>query len=180
MNWQQALAEIESIEFDVQLNVVSSFDLFLNAARDEPAVIALYEAMQASEEVSDTVLERVSKLSTQEIDTRYGNTNDAALTVYLWLLSLCRKAHATAGALCIVGAPNCFYAWKAARLVLLPSLAPMPAGDMVSGRNSNGVETPLNGSGGWACRPHLLCYGIRPFFTGSVTPLSMAGSAGHV
>lgn len=179
MNWQQAAEEIESVEFDVQLNVVSSFKLFLNAARDEPAVIALYQAMQASEEVSDAVLERVCELSRQEIDTRYANTNDVALTVYLWLLSLCRKTHATVGALCTVSAPNCFYAWKAARSGLLPLLAPMPAGDMMGERSEDRIETPLNGSGGWIYSPCPLSNGTRKILAGPVTLMSVAGSAGH-
>ena len=179
MNWQQAITEIESIDFDVQLNVVSSFSLFLNAARGETAVIVLYQAMQESEEASETVLERICELSGRQIDIRYANTNDTALTVYLWLLSLCRKAHATIGALRIVDAPNCFYAWKAARSVLLPSLAPMPAGDMVSGRNNDSISTPPNGFGSWVYKSHPLLHGTKTFFTGSVTSLSMAGSAGH-
>ena len=143
MNWQQALAEIESVEFDVQLNVVSSFGLFLNAARDEPAVTVLYQAMQASEEVSDTVLERVCELSTQDIDTRYANTNDAALTVYLWLLCQADTTRATAAAFRVIHAPNCHYAWKMSQSVLLQALTPDPTEDIQTGHNSNAGD-------GWA------------------------------
>ena len=177
MNWQQATVEIESVEFDVRLNVVSSFGLFLNAARVEPAVITLYQSMQESEQVSDAVLERICELSREEINIQHENTNDAAFTVYLWLLALCSKARATVGALCIAGAPNCFYAWKAARSVLLPSLAPMPAGDMAEGRNGNSKDPPPNGSGGWILRSCPLSDGTRNFFTGPVAPSSAAGSA---
>ena len=179
MNWQQEATEIESIEFDVQLNVVSSFKLFLNAARKEPSVIALYQALQASEEVADAVLDRVCELSRRQIDTRYANTNDTALTVYLWLLSVCRPTHATIGSLCVVGAANCHYAWKVARSVLLPSLAPQSSGDITADWNGQGTEAPSNGYGGWIFKPCPLSNGTRKILTGSAFSVSDAGSPGH-
>ena len=137
MNWQQALTEIESVEFDVQLNVVSSFDLFIDAAQDEPAVTTLYQAMQTSEEVSEAVLDRVCALSRQEIDVQYANTNDAALTVYMWLLCQADTGHATAAAFRAVRAPNCHYAWKMSQSVLLQALTPVPTEDSPTGHNSD-------------------------------------------
>lgn len=179
MNWQQEATEIESIEFDVQLNVVSSFKLFLNAARKEPSVIALYRAMQTSEEVSEKVLGRVCDLSRQEIDTRYANTNDTALAVYLWLLSVCRPTHATIGALCVVDAANCHYAWKVARSILLPSLDPVLSGDMMAGWTDHGAEVLSNGSGGWIFKPCPLSNGTRKILSGSAFSVSDAGNPGH-
>ena len=140
MNWQQAIQEIESVNFDVQLNVVSSFRLFLNAARDEPAVITLYEAMQESEEVRKTVLERLRELSMRQIDIQYGNTNDTALTVYLWLLGQADANRAIAAVLHVIRAPNCHYAWKMSQSVLMQMLTPVPTVDIHTGRNSNAED----------------------------------------
>ena len=120
-NYLVALNEIESLEFDVRLNVVSSYRLFLTAAQQEPAVKALYQAMQSSEEVTGEVFGRVCQLSTMEIDTRYGNSKDAALTVLLWLLWLTEKAYAEVAAHYVAGAGNCWYAWRMARTILFPA-----------------------------------------------------------
>ena len=179
MNWERALDEIESIAFDVRLNMVSSLRLFLNAAREEPSVIVLYQAVQTSEDVSGTVLRRVCELSRQEIDIQYANTNDTALTVYLWLLSLCRTTHATIGSLCVVGAANCHYAWKMARSILLPSLVPASSRDIVADWNAHGVEAPSNGYGGWIFSPCPLSNGTRKVLAGSAFSVSDAGSPGH-
>jgi hypothetical protein len=121
MNWRKALNEIESLEFDVRLNVVSSYRLFLTAAQQEPAVKALYQAMQSSEEVTEEVLGRVCEVSTMEIDTRYGNSQDAALTVLLWLLWLTEKDYAEVAAHYVAGAGNCWYAWRMAQPILFPA-----------------------------------------------------------
>lgn len=120
MNWKNALAEIESLEFDVRINVVSSFRLFLNAARKEPAVIALYQELQQSGEVAEEILGRVCELSQLSIDARYGHPADTALTILLWMLSLRQRTYAEIAANYIESVENCWYAQKMAKEVLAP------------------------------------------------------------
>ena len=118
MKWKDALKEIESAEFDVRLNVVSSYRLFLKAARQEPAVVALYQAMQESEEVSGKVLGRICEFSTGDIDPQYANPRDTVLTVLLWLMSLTNRTYAEVAAQYVSGSRNCWYALKMAKAVL--------------------------------------------------------------
>ena len=178
MDWREALDEIESVEFDVWLNVVSSFSLYMKGVRKQPAVTALYRAMQESEEALETVLDRVCQLSRREIDTRYANMNDTPLSVYLWLLSLCRRTYATVGALCVAGAPNCHYAWKVTRTILLPALAPVPGGDIAPERKGDAEEMPENGCGGWAFIPCPLSNSAGKVLAGDAMMTNAAGGPG--
>ena len=118
MTWKESLAEIETVEFDVRLNVVSSLRLFLGAARKEPAVLALHKELQQSGDASEEILGRIYDLSRSPSDPAYCNPADTALTVLLWLLSLSQKAFAEVAASFVVAVDNCWYAKKVARLIL--------------------------------------------------------------
>ena len=120
MNWKDALNEIESVEFDIRINVVSSFRLFLNAARQEPAVIGLYQELQQSGEVAEEILGRVCELSQLSIDARYGHPADTTLAILLWMLSLRQRTYAEIAANYVESAKNCWYAWKMAKEVIAP------------------------------------------------------------
>ncbi len=178
MEWSDAIDEIESIDFDVRLNVVSSFSLFMRSVREEPAVAAMSQAMQSSEKALETVLEHVCELSRREIDTQYENPGDTALAVCLWLLSLVRPSYANIGALCVVGAPNCFYAWKVARLVLLPPSASASAGDMMTGQNGATEPAVASGTGGWVFNPCPLASGAGKVLAEPAMPTMAAGGRG--
>ena len=178
MNWKEALNEIESLEFDVQLSVVSSFSLFMKAARKEPAVASLYQAMQSATNVSDKVLRRVGELSSLEIDTRYENPMDTALAVSLWILSLVQPAQAKDAALKVTSAPNCHYAWKVARSVLMRASLQVSSGDMMTGQSGNEGGVNLNGSGGWVFRSVPASNDAGEVFVEHFESMATAGSSG--
>ena len=148
MNWQEALAEIKSHDFDANLNVVSSISLFMNAARREPPVVVLYQAMQGSGVVSEEVLGHVYDLSAQDVDLNYENPGDTALAILLWLLSLGQVTYARIAAGRVSGAANCYYAWKVAQSILFPSSAPVTGGDMSMGQSDNMKRQISSGVGG--------------------------------
>lgn len=118
MNWEQALSEIESLEFDVRLNVASSLPLFLKAARQEPAVIGLYHELVQNVEVRYTIFRRLSDLSNSSVDPKYENPKDTALAVLLCLLELTSPKFAQIAARFVTNANNCWYAKKVSSEVL--------------------------------------------------------------
>ena len=63
MNWQEALNEIQSVEFDVNLNVVSSTDAFFEAVAREPAVLEAYDQMRNSGDLREEALGRLCDLN---------------------------------------------------------------------------------------------------------------------
>ena len=133
MNLNEALSIIESHEFAANLNVVGGTRPFFAAASREPAVIALRESIASSGFAMEEVLGHVSDLGTLEIDRRYENPNDTALAVLLWSLYF---ADANPGWACTAAemvdrAPQCWYAKKLARRILLPP--PVASGDSWSG-----------------------------------------------
>ena len=85
MNWQEALTQIESLEFDANLSVVSSTKAFFRNVAQDPVVLDLYWQIQESGELKESILDRTYDLSAQEIDMRHGNPNDKPLAVLLWL-----------------------------------------------------------------------------------------------
>ena len=118
MNWEQALSEIESLEFDVRLNVVSSLSLFLKVARQEPAVIELYHELERNIEVSYVVFRHLRDLSNSPVDSQYENPRDTALAVLLWLLELTYPKFAHIAAWLVTNSANCWYAKKVSSEVL--------------------------------------------------------------
>ena len=148
MDWRNAINEIESLEVDVRLNVVSSFSRFLKAARREPAVLALHQKMQESGEVSEEVLGRIYELSTEETDPLYENPRDTSLAILLWLLFLKQMTHAKIAAHRVAGTPNCHYARKVVALILAPIPAPLTSGGMRIDQTENKINEVLSGSDG--------------------------------
>lgn len=124
MNWQEALAEIESAEFDAQVNVVSNLRGFLRAAARESAVTELCRYLSASGEAREETLGHIYDLSSSEIDARYENPNDTALAVLLWLIYYAvSQQFANSAAHYVLRAPNCWYARKLANTILIPHTA---------------------------------------------------------
>ena len=71
MNWQEALEEIQSVEFDVNLNVVSGTNAFFQAVAQEPAVLEACRELRQSGEVREDALGRIHQLVKQETDPRF-------------------------------------------------------------------------------------------------------------
>ena len=120
MNWQEALEEIQSVEFDVNLNVVSSTNTFFRAVSREPAVLEAYRQMRESGELREEVLGHIYDLATQEIDPRYANPHDTPLAVFLWLTYFGAPDFALMAAGMVDRAPQCWYARKLTSQILCP------------------------------------------------------------
>ena len=120
MNWQEALREIQSVEFDVNLNVVSGTNSFFRAVAREPAVIEAYQEMQKSGELREEVLGHIYDLAAQEVDPQYANPNDTPLAVLLWLTYFAAGDLAHIAADRVNHAPQCWYANKLAKRILNP------------------------------------------------------------
>ena len=123
MNWQEALAQIESSEFDVNVNVVSGMKSFLRAVNSESAVREARHLMLESGETREEVLGRIRDLAVAEIDLKYENPHDTPLAVLLWLTYYSAPEFANVAAHHAASAPNCWYANKLAHSIILPPTA---------------------------------------------------------
>ncbi len=121
MNWQEALTQIESLEFDANLSVVSSTKAFFRNVAQDPVVLDLYWQIQESGELKESILDRTYDLSAQEIDMRHGNPNDKPLAVLLWLSYYAAPELGRLAATYTARAPKCWYAWKLAHQILDPA-----------------------------------------------------------
>lgn len=120
MKWQDAMAYIESLEFDAHLNVVSSSRHFFRAVARDNVVLEIYRQLQESGELREEVLGRISDLARQEIDLNYENPNDTALATYLWLTCYTSPEYVDLASYYTACAPNCWYARKLAHRILAP------------------------------------------------------------
>ncbi len=120
MNWEEALEEIQSVEFDVNLNVVSSTNAFFRAVAKEPTVLEALQQMREAGELREDVLGRIHDLAELEADPRYENPNDTALAVLLWLTYFAAGDFVPMAAAMVDRAPNCWYASKLAHRILSP------------------------------------------------------------
>ena len=118
MNWQEALAEIESAEFDINVNVVSGLKAFFRAVDKEPSVKEARRFMMESGECREEVLGRICDLATTEIDFRYENPHDTPLATLLWITYYEVPQFANLAAHYIAAAPNCWYASKLAKNIM--------------------------------------------------------------
>jgi hypothetical protein len=106
---------------------VSGYRAFFKAVSKEPSVRTLLKAMQTSGEAVEHVLGRIHDLSLLEIDRRYENPNDTALAILLWVTSFTSSDYAQLAADLVNRAPQCWYARKLARRILVPP--PVSSGD---------------------------------------------------
>ena len=120
MDWQQALKEIESHEFDARLSVVSSMRIFFRAAANEQSVKVLYDSLLQSGETREEVFGRIHELSHLEVDRRYENPRDTSLVILLWMISFAAPGMVELAADLVDRAPQCWYAKKLARRILVP------------------------------------------------------------
>jgi hypothetical protein len=112
------MKKIESNEFSTLLNVTSSFKGFLRAAYEEQATQDLIKELIDAPVNTWLVLQRVTELSRQEIDTNYENPWDTALTIYVWALSLIDLEIAQTAAAFVLNAENCWWATRFANSIL--------------------------------------------------------------
>ena len=139
MNWQKALEEIHSVEFDVNLNVVSGTNVFFRAVSREPAVLEAYRQMRHSGEVREDAFGRIYDLVKQETDPDFENPNDTPLAVLLWLTTFAAPDYAEMAATWVDHAPRCWYAKKLAQRILNPP--PSTTGDYKFGGLAYGSMT---------------------------------------
>ncbi len=135
-DWRKALTRIESLDFDVGLNVLSDFRSITKAAWTDPAVTTLFAAMEASGEVQESILGRIFDLSRLKVDLRYQNPNDTALAILLWLTLFAAPEHAGLAAEVVDLAPQCWWAKKLARRIIVRP--PVASGHSRSGDGSPG------------------------------------------
>ena len=123
MNWQDALAHIESIEFDAKVNVVSSEKAFFREVAQDPVALELCRQVKDSGDLQELTLDRIHDLAGREIDRRYGNPNDTPLAVLLWLTCRAAPEAGPVAAHYIARAPQCWYARKLAQRIMVPPAA---------------------------------------------------------
>ena len=161
MNWQEALKQIQSVELDVNLNVVSSSDAFFEVVARESAVLDAYALMRESGELREEALGKISDLVWTETDPSYENPNDTPLAVLLWLTNFAANDFATIAAGWVDQAPRCWHAKKLAQRILNPP--PSTTGTMSENPNNllqtihvkNRVNTSIGGELVWAHTPRL-------------------------
>ena len=142
MTWEDALDEIHSTEFDVNLNVVSGTDHFFRAVAREPAVLDAFREMTQSGAAREDALGIISDLVHQETDLRFENPFDTPLAVLLWLTAFAADDYAKMAATLVNSAERCWYARKLAKRILNPP--PADTTDYKFGDLSD--ETPMNES----------------------------------
>ena len=177
MNWQEALEQIQSVELDVNLNVVSSTDSFFEAVAREPAVLSAYALMRESGELREEALGKLSDLVWTETDASYENPNDTSLAVLLWLTNFAANDFATIAAGWVDQAPRCWHAKKLAQRILNPppsttgTFPEMPEHWIRPHQIGNKVNTSIGRGLVWAHSPRLE-QGARLTFPaiGSSTP----------
>jgi hypothetical protein len=145
MRLEQALHEIKSHEFAARLNVVSGMRSFFAAANREPAVMSLLNDMSESGEAREEVLGQIQDLSQLEIDRRYENPNDTPLAILLWLTGYAAHDFSRMAADLVDRAPQCWYAKKLARGILMPPKA--ATGHFQIGEDAIGPRFESGGSG---------------------------------
>ena len=122
MNWHEALARIESPDFDANVNAVSGMKAFFRAVDKESSVRGARRNMMESGEIREKALGRICDLAAAEFDSRYENPHDTPLAVLLWLTYYAAPEFADLAAHYTGSAPNCWYANKLAKTILMPSV----------------------------------------------------------
>jgi hypothetical protein len=120
MTWQEALDEIQSVKFDVALNIVSSTDKFFDVVSEEPAVLSACVLMQKSGELREDTLNILRDLVTRESDPMYENPYDTSLAVLLWLTNFAAQDHSQVAASWVDQAARCWHAKRLAQRILNP------------------------------------------------------------
>lgn len=89
----EAMQSIDGFEFAARLSIASDWRTFVRAARKQPEVQLLAKMLEAPE-VQDAIRQRIAAHLAEEVDPAFEHPRDAAIAVYLWLLSFCQPASA--------------------------------------------------------------------------------------
>ncbi len=81
---------IESVRFDVEVNVVSSFSQWRQVVEEHPVWSLLLRELR--EPCNRRWLaSRLKKLATEDIDPQFAHPKDTAMAIYVWALSNCHS-----------------------------------------------------------------------------------------
>ena len=122
-----ALAEImqgiEQYRFSSELNLAAGTKAFRRGLREHDLVRSLAD-LAKNAEARVAVAKRVEELSTRDIDTRYENRFDAALSAYLTVLGDTAQPETVAKAASAAAkAPNCWWTLGISRDLLVHAVA---------------------------------------------------------
>lgn len=121
MTFDEALRDIESLDFAARVNIASDLRTFLRVAGDQESVRTVANEI-VSEEKQQRLLFEALRLSRMQVDFRYENPWDSALAVFLWLLSSKVPPLARVAAEAVVQARQCWWALRMAHGILRESL----------------------------------------------------------
>ena len=121
MTLREAVQKIESQEFAISMNVASGVGTFFNNLSKDRNVSEVLKAMVESGEAREEILGRLQEMSQMETDRRYEHPKDTALAAFLWLTLFAAPDYSQIAADLVDRAPQCWYAKKLARKVLLPA-----------------------------------------------------------
>ncbi len=117
MGLDYILRTIESPAFAVELNLVAGRAAFSRELRQHPELLELVKEIRSTNE-QNVLLDRVKLLSSLQIDERYENEADVALSAYLIALSETASPNVTKEAAEVASlAQNCWWTSQIAREV---------------------------------------------------------------
>jgi hypothetical protein len=110
----EAMSSIETNRFAALTNLASNLKTFLRNAAAQPKVQTLSGTLQRDPDVASQVLQRALELSAAPFGADREHAADAALAVYLWLLSDRRNEFAQLAAAILAKQEHFFWARKVA------------------------------------------------------------------
>jgi hypothetical protein len=121
MELRELMATIEDHRFSAEVNLAAGPKAFNRGLQNHPMFQALLVAMANHLGASEMIAERVKEISRQEVDTRYENMFDVALSAYLMALrdTNTRPETLADAALAALGATNCWWTPELSRELLV-------------------------------------------------------------
>jgi len=117
VNLEDIMTSLEGHEFAAGVNVASDFRTLQGLIRKDESVRSLSHALTAHD-ARDRVLRRVQDLARREVDARYENPWDVALTVYVLALHAGNALAGRMAAFAAQRAPRCWWVTRAIAHVL--------------------------------------------------------------
>jgi hypothetical protein len=117
MTTEDAINDIESLDFAVRLNLASGLKRFIQLLRNEPSVKLLINVINKDTSLKTAVLKRVKDLSGRDFDERYENPSDTAVAAYVWLLGLMDPEAWKSAAAIAASMPQTWWARKTSRFI---------------------------------------------------------------
>jgi len=115
LNWEDALDEIESLEFAAYASIASSTDVLTRILKDSEAVQDIYIELTIPGKV-DNLASRAYRLTQEQVDLRYRHRWDIALATYVWLLGHHSPEHTRLLSQTIKVTPRCWWAEQMANV----------------------------------------------------------------